>query len=94
MLNFNISNAVYPITVDVMHKICSPFGKILRIVISKKNGVQAMVEFDDLKGAMDAKEELNGADIYTDCCTIQVEFSKVNTASKIYTLVDSRRDSP
>jgi hypothetical protein len=27
-----------------MHTICSPIGKILRMVIFRKNGVQAMVE--------------------------------------------------
>lgn len=30
---------------DVMHTICSPYGQVLRIVIFKKNGVQAMVEY-------------------------------------------------
>ena len=28
-----------------MHTICSPYGTVLRIVIFKKNGVQAMVEY-------------------------------------------------
>ncbi len=28
-----------------MHTICTPSGQVLRIVIFKKNGVQAMVEY-------------------------------------------------
>ena len=28
-----------------MHTICSPSGKVLRIVVFKKNGVQVMVEY-------------------------------------------------
>jgi len=29
----------------VLHKICSPHGKVLRIVIFHKNGLQALVEY-------------------------------------------------
>jgi hypothetical protein len=78
VLLFNIMNPIYPITVEVIHRICTPFGKVARIVILRKNGIQAMVEFDDVKSAIEAKEELQGADIYTDCCTIHVDFSKVS----------------
>jgi hypothetical protein len=35
--------------------------------------------FEEVKSAIEAKEELQGADIYTDCCTIHVDFSKVST---------------
>jgi hypothetical protein len=30
---------------DVLHTICAPNGQVVRIVIFKKNGVQAMVEY-------------------------------------------------
>ncbi|XP_061392588.1 heterogeneous nuclear ribonucleoprotein L-like [Musca vetustissima] len=48
----------------------------MRIVIFKKNGVQAMVEFDSLDSAARAKENLNGADIYSGCCTLKIDFAK------------------
>lgn len=60
-----------------MHKICNPHGQVLRIVIFKKNGVQAMVEFDSLDAATRARENLNGADIYAGCCTLKIDFAKV-----------------
>jgi hypothetical protein len=44
ILLFTVLNALYPINVDVMQTICSPFGNILRILIFKKNDVQSMVE--------------------------------------------------
>ncbi|XP_071041710.1 heterogeneous nuclear ribonucleoprotein L isoform X2 [Parasteatoda tepidariorum] len=69
-------NPAYPITTDVIHTICSPSGKVLRIVIFKKNGVQAMVEFDSLEAAERAKQSLNGCDIYSGCCTLKIEFAK------------------
>lgn len=34
---------------DIIHKISSPYGNVQRIVIFKKNGVQAMVEYPSKK---------------------------------------------
>ncbi|XP_021931437.1 heterogeneous nuclear ribonucleoprotein L isoform X1 [Zootermopsis nevadensis] len=76
VLLFTIINPVYPITVEVLHTICSPSGQVLRIVIFKKNGIQAMVEFDSPESAKRAKEALNGADIYSGCCTIKIDYAK------------------
>ncbi|XP_077537027.1 heterogeneous nuclear ribonucleoprotein L-like isoform X4 [Haemaphysalis longicornis] len=76
VLLMTILNPAYPITVDVIHTICTPSGKVLRIVIFKKNGVQAMVEFDGVEAAVRAKKSLNGADIYSGCCTLKIEYAK------------------
>ncbi|XP_054718139.1 LOW QUALITY PROTEIN: heterogeneous nuclear ribonucleoprotein L-like [Uloborus diversus] len=76
ILLITVMNPAYPITTDVIHTICSPSGKVLRIVIFKKNGVQAMVEFDSLEAAERAKQSLNGCDIYSGCCTLKIEFAK------------------
>ncbi|KAK2170732.1 hypothetical protein LSH36_1g24021 [Paralvinella palmiformis] len=76
VLLFTILNPKYAITVDVMHTICSPSGTVNRIVIFKKNGVQAMVEFETVDAAIQAKQSLNGADIYSGCCTLRIEYAK------------------
>uniref|UniRef100_A0A6M2DU66 Putative polypyrimidine tract-binding protein n=1 Tax=Xenopsylla cheopis TaxID=163159 RepID=A0A6M2DU66_XENCH len=76
VLLLTVFNPVYPITVDVLHTICTQHGKVLRIVIFKKNGVQAMVEFDSLESATRAKEALNSADIYSGCCTLKIDYAK------------------
>ncbi|XP_022918490.1 heterogeneous nuclear ribonucleoprotein L isoform X2 [Onthophagus taurus] len=76
VLLFTIINPMYPITVDVLHTICQSSGQVLRIVIFKKNGVQAMVEFDSVEAAIRAKDTLNGADIYSGCCTLKIDFAK------------------
>ncbi|KAF7488369.1 Heterogeneous nuclear ribonucleoprotein L [Sarcoptes scabiei] len=76
ILLLTVINPVYPITCDVIHQICSPNGKVLRIVIFKKNGIQAMVEFDSVESAKRAKQSLNGCDIYSGCCTLRVEYAK------------------
>ncbi|XP_055628428.1 heterogeneous nuclear ribonucleoprotein L isoform X3 [Toxorhynchites rutilus septentrionalis] len=76
ILLFTIINPVYPITVDVLHTICQPNGPVQRIVIFKKNGVQAMVEFDSIESATRAREALNGCDIYSGCCTLKIDYAK------------------
>lgn len=76
ILLFTVLNPTYPITCEVLNTICSPLGSVLRIVIFKKNGVQAMVEFDSVDTAKAAKESLHGCDIYSGCCTLKIEFAK------------------
>ncbi|XP_076667972.1 heterogeneous nuclear ribonucleoprotein L isoform X3 [Andrena cerasifolii] len=61
---------------EVLHTISAPSGQVRRIVIFKKNGVQAMVEFDSVESATRAKETLHGADIYSGCCTLKIDFAK------------------
>lgn len=103
---------------DVLYTICNNCGPVQRIVIFRKNGVQAMVEypfwwvqnlgvwlltwkqdsflvvdldnlvfsglflnslftFDSVQSAQRAKASLNGADIYSGCCTLKIEYAKV-----------------
>ena len=64
VLLFTVLNPIYPITCEVLHTICSPYGKLFRIVIFKKNGIQAMLEFDNIESARQVKETLHGCDIY------------------------------
>lgn len=45
------SNAVCSLLFqEVLHTICSPSGQVLRIVIFRKNGIQAMVEYPLVQG--------------------------------------------
>ncbi|TPP65346.1 Heterogeneous nuclear ribonucleoprotein L [Fasciola gigantica] len=76
VLLLTVYNAQYPITVDVIHQITSRHGRVLRIVIFRKTHVQAMVEFKSTEDARTAKRHLNGADIYSGCCTLKVEFAR------------------
>ncbi|NWR81810.1 HNRPL protein, partial [Centropus unirufus] len=72
---------------DVLYTICNPCGPVQRIVIFRKNGVQAMAlpspwnslappTFDSVQSAQRAKASLNGADIYSGCCTLKIEYAK------------------
>uniref|UniRef100_A0AAY5KIU8 RRM domain-containing protein n=1 Tax=Esox lucius TaxID=8010 RepID=A0AAY5KIU8_ESOLU len=75
VLLLTIMNPIYPITSDVLYTVCNNCGPVHRIVIFRKNGVQAMVEYPFLN-AQRAKASLNGADIYSGCCTLKIEYAK------------------
>uniref|UniRef100_A0A4W5NMC8 Heteroous nuclear ribonucleoprotein L like n=1 Tax=Hucho hucho TaxID=62062 RepID=A0A4W5NMC8_9TELE len=42
VLLLSIQNPLYPITTDVLYTVCNPIGSVMRIVIFKRNGIQAM----------------------------------------------------
>ncbi|XP_018518677.1 heterogeneous nuclear ribonucleoprotein L-like [Lates calcarifer] len=78
VLLLSIQNPLYPITTDVLYTVCNPVSNVLRIVIFKRNGIQAMVEFESVEDAQKAKLALNGADIYAGCCTLKIEYARPN----------------
>uniref|UniRef100_A0A3P9L6N9 Heterogeneous nuclear ribonucleoprotein L like n=1 Tax=Oryzias latipes TaxID=8090 RepID=A0A3P9L6N9_ORYLA len=88
VLLLSIQNPLYPITTDVLYTVCNPVGNVLRIVIFKRNGIQAMVEYpDSLSDAQKAKLALNGADIYSGCCTLKIEYARVHAHTSILILM-------
>ncbi|KAH7728026.1 hypothetical protein AAVH_04270 [Aphelenchoides avenae] len=76
VLILTIYNAQYAVNVDVIQQICAPHGTVLRIAMIKRSMLQALVEFDSVESAKKTKHAINGADIYSGCCTIKVEFAK------------------
>ncbi|KAK6060226.1 hnRNP-L/PTB/hephaestus splicing factor family protein [Cooperia oncophora] len=76
VLVITVYNAQYPIDVHVIHQICEPHAKVLRIAIVRKSMMQALVEFESAEDAKKVKHAINGADIYSGCCTLKVEFAK------------------
>ncbi|KAJ1368526.1 hypothetical protein KIN20_029674 [Parelaphostrongylus tenuis] len=76
VLVITVYNAQYPIDVHVIHQICEPHSKVLRIAIVRKSMMQALVEFESAECAKKVKHAINGADIYSGCCTLKVEFAK------------------
>ena len=80
ILLISIKDTKYPINVEVIYKVCSIIGPVVRIVIFERMQiVQAMVEFDTLENASKARVSLHGADIYSNCCTMKAEYSKLET---------------
>ncbi|XP_068444821.1 heterogeneous nuclear ribonucleoprotein L-like [Clinocottus analis] len=78
VLLLSVQNPLYPITTDILYTVCNPVVNVLRIVIFKRNGIQAMVEYPSVEDARKAKLALNGADIYAGCCTLKIEYARPN----------------
>ncbi|CAB1312797.1 unnamed protein product, partial [Coregonus sp. 'balchen'] len=82
VLLLSIQNPLYPITTDVLYTVCNPIGSVMRIVIFKRNGIQAMVEYPFCLAGwlagwlLGSKAALNGADIYAGCCTLKIEYAR------------------
>ncbi|VDM34361.1 unnamed protein product [Toxocara canis] len=49
----------------------------------RRSMLQALVEFENAGVAKKAKHAMNGADIYSGCCTLKVEFAKAKTSSTV-----------
>ncbi|EGD74565.1 hypothetical protein PTSG_05929 [Salpingoeca rosetta] len=97
VLMMTVMNASYPINVDVIYAVCSPLGRVLRIVMIRKNGVQsapptarALVEFPDANTAAAVMSSLQGANIYQGCCTLRIEYSKADRVNVRYNSEETR----
>ncbi|KAA6400873.1 MAG: putative Polypyrimidine tract-binding protein [Streblomastix strix] len=82
VLLVKIINAQYPITVDVLSQVFSPYevsprGTVEKIIVfAKAGGQQALVQYSTIECATRAMRALNLRNIYTNCCTLQIQFSK------------------
>ena len=62
-----------------------PTGNVLRIVVFKGEAfVQALVEFDEVQTATYAKSQLHGCDVYFGCCTLKLEFAKIDRLNVLW----------
>jgi hnRNP-L/PTB/hephaestus splicing factor len=78
ILLITIHNPLYPITVDVLHQVFSPHGFVEKIVTFQKSaGLQALLQFQSQQSAMQARNTLQGRNIYDGCCTLDIQFSNL-----------------
>lgn len=91
VLRATVLNMIYPVTLDVLNQIFSKFGPILKIITFNKNDkFQALVHMRDAIAAQNAKNALNGQNIYNGCCTLQIDYSKLTTLEVFYLFFISR----
>ncbi|XP_071511301.1 polypyrimidine tract-binding protein 1-like, partial [Diadema antillarum] len=91
ILRVIVENVTYQITVDTLHEIFKKYGTVLRIVTFVKGGqFQALVQFSDATHAAAAKLELDGKNIYNNCCLLRIDFSKLTNLSVKYNNDKSR----
>ncbi|XP_009788719.2 polypyrimidine tract-binding protein homolog 2 isoform X4 [Nicotiana tabacum] len=74
----SIENMQYAVTLDVLHTVFSAFGPVLKIAMFDKNGgVQALIQYPDVRTAVVAKGALEGHSIYEGgYCKLHITYSR------------------
>eukprot|EP01138_Halocafeteria_seosinensis_P002041 gb/GECG01002090.1/.p1 GENE.gb/GECG01002090.1/~~gb/GECG01002090.1/.p1 ORF type:complete len:426 (+),score=42.46 gb/GECG01002090.1/:1-1278(+) len=91
VLLVTVLHCMYPVNVDVLQQVFGRFGGLLKIIIFSRNeNISALVEFDSVETATAAKVSLDGQCIYTDCNTLRVQFSRMESITVKYNNEKSR----
>lgn len=94
VLRATILNMMYPVTLDVLTQIFTKFGPIVKMITFNKNDkFQALVQMRDAVAAQNAKMALNGQNIYTGCCTLQIDYSKLTNLEVSFVLLSQSKFS-
>ncbi|KAJ8447041.1 hypothetical protein Cgig2_033610 [Carnegiea gigantea] len=78
ILLVSIHHVIYPMTVDVLHQVFSPYGFVEKIVTFQKSaGFQALVQYETRQNAASAMSALHGRNIYDGCCQLDIQYSNL-----------------
>ncbi|WZZ78009.1 hypothetical protein YC2023_098581 [Brassica napus] len=78
ILLVTVHHMLYPITVDVLHQVFSPYGFVEKIVTFQKSaGFQALIQYQAQPCAASARTSLQGRNIYDGCCQLDIQFSNL-----------------
>jgi len=85
VLRVVIENPQYEVGLQVFKFIFSKFGDVLKIItFTKNNQFQALIQMADSIATETAKLSLDGQNIYTNCCTLRIDYSKLSTLNVKY----------
>ncbi|XP_014218761.1 polypyrimidine tract-binding protein 1 isoform X3 [Copidosoma floridanum] len=91
VLRVIIEHMVYPISLDILYQIFTRYGKVMKIVtFTKNNSFQALIQYSDMVSAQSAKFSLDGQNIYNSCCTLRIDYSKMQNLNVKYNNDKSR----
>ncbi|XP_066603851.1 polypyrimidine tract-binding protein 2 isoform X7 [Prorops nasuta] len=91
VLRVIVEHMLYPISLDILYQIFTRFGKVLKIVTFTKNSsFQALIQYSDMLAAQTAKFSLDGQNIYNSCCTLRIDYSKMQSLNVKYNNDKSR----
>ncbi|NWI15429.1 PTBP3 protein, partial [Crypturellus soui] len=91
VLRIIVENLLYPVTLEVLYQIFSKFGTVLKIITFTKNSqFQVLLQYADPVNAHYAKMALDGQNVYSACCTLRIDFSKLTSLNVRYNNDKSR----
>ncbi|XP_062148140.1 polypyrimidine tract-binding protein homolog 3-like [Alnus glutinosa] len=91
ILLVTIHHMLYPITVEVLHQVFSPYGFVEKIVTFQKSaGFQALIQYQSRQSALSAIDALQGRNVYDGCCQLDIQFSNLSELQVNYNNERSR----
>ncbi|KAF0919224.1 hypothetical protein E2562_029000 [Oryza meyeriana var. granulata] len=79
ILLVTIHHMLYPITIEVLHQVFSPYGFVEKIVTFQKSaGFQALIQYQSRQSAIQAYGALHGRNIYDGCCQLDIQYSNLS----------------
>ncbi|KAK3426187.1 polypyrimidine tract-binding protein homolog 3 [Eucalyptus grandis] len=91
ILLVTIHHMLYPITVEVLQQVFSPYGFVEKIVTFQKSaGFQALIQYQSRQCAIAARTSLQGRNIYDGCCQLDIQFSNLDELQVNYNNERSR----
>ncbi|XP_035550763.1 polypyrimidine tract-binding protein homolog 3-like isoform X1 [Juglans regia] len=91
ILLVTIHHMLYPMTVEVLHQVFSPYGFVEKIVTFQKSaGFQALIQYQSHQSALSAIDALQGRNIYDGCCQLDIQFSNLSELQVNYNNERSR----
>ncbi|NXC69458.1 PTBP3 protein, partial [Anhinga anhinga] len=91
VLRIIVDNLVYPVPLEVLYQLFSRFGIVLKIITFTKNHqFQILLQYSEPVNAYYAKVALDGQNIFTACCTLRVDFSRLSSLKVKYNNDKSR----
>ncbi|XP_067938190.1 polypyrimidine tract-binding protein 1-like [Watersipora subatra] len=91
VLHVNVDSHLVPVSLALFNQLFSRFGTVLKIItFTKNNQFQALVQMSDVESAGRAKQELDGKNIFLNCCMLRIDFSKMISINVKYNNEKSR----
>ncbi|NXI53087.1 PTBP3 protein, partial [Chloroceryle aenea] len=91
VLRIILENVCYTPTLETLYQVFSKFGCVLKIItFTRSNKLQALLQYADFVSAYHAKVALDGRSLYPDCCTLNVDFSRLTDLKVKYNNAKSR----
>ncbi|KAM0843776.1 hypothetical protein ACQ4PT_057480 [Festuca glaucescens] len=92
ILLVTVHHMLYPMTVEVLHQVFSPYGFVEKIVTFQKSaGFQALIQFESRQSGIQAAGALHGRNIYDGCCQLDIQYSNL-TELQVHYNNDRSRD--
>jgi polypyrimidine tract-binding protein 2 len=97
ILLVTIEKVYYQITIDILSSIFSPYETHPRrsvekiVIVQKPFGLQALIQYSSVECANNAKNSLDGKNIYSNSCILHIQFSNLTDVTVKYN-TDSSRD--